>query len=124
MLLAAASIIISGCAYGQKQNAQPPARQPATNEVPEGKQNENEVNEKAEVAIQNFSFNPMILKIKTGTTVKWTNEDSVGHSVKSDKVNSKILQKDESFEFTFDNAGTYDYICGPHPFMKGKIIVE
>lgn len=76
------------------------------------------------VNIENFSFNPATLNIKTGTTVKWTNKDSVGHSIKSDKINSKILQKDESFEFAFSETGAYDYICGPHPFMKGKIIVE
>jgi plastocyanin len=27
------------------------------------------------------------------------------------------------FSFTFDKEGTYDYICGIHTFMTGKIVV-
>lgn len=76
------------------------------------------------VSVKNFSFNPSNLVIKAGTTVIWTNNDSTSHSIKSDNFNSEILDKGESYQFRFNTAGVYDYICGIHPSMKGKIIVE
>ncbi len=38
----------------------------------------------ATVSIQNFSFNPASLSVKTGTKVTWTNNDSVAHTITSD----------------------------------------
>jgi len=76
------------------------------------------------VNIENFSFNPGTLTVKAGTAVVWTNSDSVTHTIKSDSFNSQPLSKGQTFEFKFDNKGTYDYSCGIHPSMKGKIIVE
>ena len=29
-----------------------------------------------------------------------------------------------SFSVTFENAGTYDYICEFHPCMTGRVIVQ
>ncbi|MCL5071510.1 MAG: plastocyanin/azurin family copper-binding protein [Actinobacteria bacterium] len=34
-----------------------------------------------------------------------------------------LLANGATFNFTFDKEGTYDYICGIHTFMTGKIIV-
>ena len=76
------------------------------------------------VNIENFSFNPGTLTVKVGTTVVWTNNDSASHDVKSDSFSSQVLSKGQTFEFKFDQKGIYDYICGLHPSMKGKIIVE
>lgn len=78
----------------------------------------------AEVKIQNFAFNPVNLTIKKGTTVKWTNEDSVTHTIKSDTFNSGNLNKGSSYQFQFNNSGTYNYSCGIHPSMTGQIIVQ
>jgi plastocyanin len=39
------------------------------------------------------------------------------------KVKSHTIDSDESFVYTFDQAGTYDYICGLHPHMHGQIVV-
>lgn len=76
------------------------------------------------VNIENFSFNPGMLTVKAGTTVVWTNNDSVSHTIKSDSFNSQPLSKGQTFEFKFNNKETYDYSCGIHSSMKGKIIVE
>lgn len=76
------------------------------------------------VVIENFSFNPETLSVTPGTAVVWINNDSATHSVKSDTFSSRSLSKGQSFEFTFASKGTYDYSCGIHPSMKGKIIVE
>src|ERR1700761_6652988 len=79
-----------------------------------------------EVVIDNFTFGPQELNIAAGTTVKWVNHDDIPHNVvNKDKVfRSKALDTDDSFSFTFANAGTYDYFCGLHPHMQGKIIVK
>ena len=75
------------------------------------------------VAIQNFSFSPATLNIKLGTTVTWTNNDSVPHQIKAATFNSAVLNNGDSFQFTFSSVGEYDYSCAIHTYMKGKIIV-
>ena len=84
------------------------------------------MSEGAEVEIENFAFTPATITVKVGTTVTWTNKDTVRHTVTSDKglFDSGLFGKGESFSFTFTEAGTYTYHCTPHPNMKGTIIVE
>ncbi len=78
------------------------------------------------VTIDNFTFGPKELTVPVGTTVKWVNHDDIPHNVvNKDKVfRSKALDTDDSYSFTFASAGTYDYFCGLHPQMTGKIIVK
>lgn len=76
------------------------------------------------ITIQNFSFNPAELTIKTGDTVVWTNQDSMAHRISGGSFQSDNLSKGQSFSFTFSTAGTFDYICSIHPSMGGKIIVQ
>jgi plastocyanin len=79
-----------------------------------------------EIKIDNFTFGPPELTVAVGTTVKFVNHDDIPHSVvdKNKAFRSKALDTDDSFTFTFANAGTYDYFCGLHPHMTGKIIVK
>ena len=78
------------------------------------------------VTIDNFTFTAPELTVAVGTTVKWVNHDDIPHNVvNKDKLfRSKALDTDDSYSFTFANAGTYDYFCGLHPHMQGKIIVK
>ena len=77
------------------------------------------------VTIKDFAFDPGDLTVAKGTTVTWKNDDSATHRIKSGdgSFDSKDLKNGDSFEHTFDTAGTFDYICGIHPSMKGKITV-
>jgi plastocyanin len=79
----------------------------------------------ATVTIDNFVFKPATLTIKPGTKVTFVNHDDIPHLVvdTTGKFRSKALDTDQSFEFTFATAGDYDYYCGLHPHMKGKIVV-
>ena len=79
-----------------------------------------------EVVIDNFTFGPQELTVAVGTTVKWVNHDDIPHNVvnKDKAFRSKALDTDDSYSFTFASAGTYDYFCGLHPHMQGKIIVK
>jgi plastocyanin len=78
-----------------------------------------------DITIQNFAFNPPSVTIKVGTTVRWTNLDSVTHSVASDTGlwDSGGIAQGESYTRVFDTAGTFGYYCGIHPTMKGAILV-
>lgn len=76
------------------------------------------------VSIEGFAFNPQTLKIKVGTTIVWTNNDTAGHNIKADAFSSPLMAKSETFSFKFETAGTFAYSCGVHPSMKGTIIVE
>jgi amicyanin len=79
-----------------------------------------------EVKIDDFTFNPRELTVAVGTTVTWVNHDDTPHIVvdKNKAFRSKALDTNNSFSFTFANAGTYDYFCSLHPHMTGKIIVK
>ena len=78
------------------------------------------------VTIDNFTFTPPELTVAVGTTVKWVNHDDIPHLVvNTDKAfRSKVLDTDDSFSYTFASAGTFDYFCGLHPHMVGKVIVK
>jgi plastocyanin len=78
------------------------------------------------VTIDNFTFGPKELTVAVGTTVKWVNHDDIPHTVveKNTTFRSKALDTDDSYSFTFASAGSFDYFCGLHPHMVGKIIVK
>ena len=79
----------------------------------------------------NECFIPYNIQVNAGGTVIWNNDDTLAHTVTSGTVlmgadglfDSSILMEEDSFEFTFDNAGEYDYYCIVHPWMEGKITV-
>jgi len=81
---------------------------------------------KATITIDNFTFTPAELTIAKGTTITWINHDDIPHSVVENdkKFRSKALDTDESYSFTFAAEGTFQYFCGLHPHMTGKVIVR
>jgi plastocyanin len=77
------------------------------------------------VEIKGTMFNPPEWKVVNGTTVKWTNMDSASYVVNVDGVQSPLLNKRDSWKYTFNKTGIFEYKCSIHPAMpKGKIIVE
>jgi plastocyanin len=77
------------------------------------------------VSIDNFSFSPKEITVAKGTTVKWVNRDDVPHTVVSGGVfRSKALDTDDSYTFTFTDAGSFSYFCSVHPVMIGRVIVQ
>ena len=78
----------------------------------------------AKVSIANFAFGPATLTVKAGTTVVWTNNDLVAHTVTfTDVANSPVLGRGATFSRTFTAPGTFAYICSIHPFMHGTVVV-
>ena len=79
------------------------------------------------VIIDNFAFTPANLTVSVGTTVVWTNNQNVGHTVTSDvgdELESGLLQQGRSYSHTFNTVGVFPYHCIPHPDMKGTVTVQ
>ena len=78
------------------------------------------------MTIDNFSLSPATLTVAKGTTVTWTNQDDIPHSIilGGVGVHSKTLDTDGSFSDQFNKAGTFTYVCGLHPHMHGEIVVR
>jgi plastocyanin len=80
-----------------------------------------------EIKIDNFTFGPMTLIVAAGTTVTWTNNDDVPHTVVSDDTTtfkSKALDTGDKFSYTFTKPGKYPYFCSVHPKMMAEIVVQ
>ena len=77
------------------------------------------------VSIKNFAFSPATVTVTAGSTVVWTNDDSIQHDITFDggSIASSVLNHNDTFSHTFPTAGTYHYICSIHPFMHGTVIV-
>ena len=78
------------------------------------------------VAIAEFLFGPQKITVKQGQSIAWTNVDDSPHQVTvlgETTLRTPVVLKGQSTALRFDHAGTYDYICGLHPTMKGQIEV-
>lgn len=78
------------------------------------------------VTIKGFAYSPAELRVKVGDTVTWTQEDSIQHNVAFDdgSLTGSLLNKGQTFSYTFPVKGTFAYHCTPHPRMQAKVIVE
>jgi plastocyanin len=118
---ACAIMLVLACSFSGCTSSQSPQTTTPTTPAPSGGSNS--------IEIKNFAFSPVILTIKTGTTVTWMNEDGAPHQVSSDPgtlvaFTSDSLANGASYQFTFTQPGTYTYHCVIHPSMKGTIIVQ
>ena len=80
----------------------------------------------AVVHIARLAFDARTVHVRAGTTVRWTNEDQLQHSVTADNgaFDSGLIEPGRSYERVFDRPGDYAYHCTPHPFMTAHVIVE
>ena len=84
------------------------------------------------VSMQNEAFNPKDTTVPMGTTVTWTNNDNITHTVVSGVpgspdglFNSGNLSKNQTFSYTFNTKGTFKYYCSVHPsIMTGTVTVQ
>ena len=81
---------------------------------------------KPDVTIANFAFGPTKHTATVGQPVTWVNNDDSPHqiTVVSTKERSPIITKGQSAVLPFNTAGTYEYMCGLHPSMKGSVEVK
>jgi plastocyanin len=80
------------------------------------------------------TFVPPQISLSSGSTISWTNDDSITHSI-AIEGNPAIVNGEASFDSgpispgytwdnTFDSPGQFDYHCLIHPFMTGKVIIN
>ncbi len=79
-----------------------------------------------EVLIQNYAFDPVTITVSANTTVTWTNNDPVGHTVTSDNgvFDSGMMNTGKTFSHLFNTPGSYPYHCIIHSYMTGTVIVN
>jgi LPXTG-motif cell wall-anchored protein len=80
----------------------------------------------ASVTISDFKFTPSTVTVNEGDTVTWTNDGPTVHTATAEdgSFDTGILEKGDSGSATFTQAGTINYICQPHPNMKGTVVVQ
>lgn len=80
-----------------------------------------------EVVIRDYRFEPAEVQARAGGTVRWTNDEKrTSHSVvfpAEGGLESVRMFPGDSWERRFDKPGRYEYRCGPHPEMKGMVVV-
>ena len=104
VVLVAAALVAAGCGGGVGGEAV------ATNEV---------------AMVKSYRFDPETIEIRAGQTVTWTNEDNFTHTVEVEGQGDHKVGRGESVSITFDEPGTYDYVCTLHSHdMRGTVVVE
>ena len=80
-----------------------------------------------DVRIEGYQYQPAEVTIRAGDSVRWTNhEKRTSHSVlfpRDGGLESERMFPQESWQRRFEKPGRYDYHCGPHPEMKGVVVV-
>ena len=104
-VVAAAALVAAGCA-GSGESSEPVA----TTEVE---------------MVKSYRFDPKVIEVEAGETVTWTNEDNFTHTVQVDGQEDHKVERGERVEITFDEPGSYDYVCTLHRRdMDGTVIVK
>lgn len=78
------------------------------------------------VEIQRHAYGPLRIDVARGAVVEWVNRDAVVHTATAEDRawDSGAIEPGASWRARFDEPGVYPYYCGPHPYMKGVIVVR
>lgn len=126
MMVSVSLITFVGCGSDDPTTAGPPGDNGGNNEEPMNEQGPDEV------WIEGNSFNVSNLEVSAGTTVTWTNNSSVAHTVTSGNrddsdagslFNSGSIPAGGTFSHTFEDAGSFEYFCEFHPAMSAEVTV-
>lgn len=78
-----------------------------------------------EVWIQNMLFTPNVITVAAGTTITWTNKDTMAHTVTSTGAfDSGSISPNGTYSHLFGTVGTFAYKCSFHPEMTATVIVN
>ena len=111
--------LAAGCGGGYSTPSSPtttnpaPAASPNTIAIPAGAQTRGSA-----------GYAPNPITVTAGTTVTWTNNDTTAHTATGDGFDSGVIGAGASYQFTFQNRGTFAYHCSFHPGMVGSVVVQ
>ncbi|TGC10757.1 hypothetical protein CUN85_04155 [Methanolobus halotolerans] len=96
-----------------------------TDDLTVDNQTEEEEEGETVVIIDEDGFNPSEIEISVGETVTWINQDDSVHTVTGDALafDSGELAEGESYSYTFDEAGTFEYESEEDFLLSGTITV-
>jgi plastocyanin len=76
------------------------------------------------VIIGNGAFDPQVITVKAGATVRWQNTDAATHRLKFvDGYTTQVLSDGQSCSKIFPNPGVFDYTDMMNPGMHGTVMV-
>jgi plastocyanin len=73
-----------------------------------------------------WGFDPKTIHAKVGQKIVVTNSGRISHTMTSvtGAFDTGLIRQGRSAVVTLDKPGTYKFICTPHPWMKGTLIVS
>jgi quinohemoprotein ethanol dehydrogenase len=76
--------------------------------------------------VDDFFFTPRRAQVPVGTTVAWQNNGALVHTATEIKSawDTGDINPGETRTINFDTPGTFTYVCSPHPWMIGQVIVQ
>lgn len=79
-----------------------------------------------EIRMRNNTYQPDALTVPAGTAVRWVNDDADIHTISQvgGGFESGLLFTRDGWSYTFNDPGTYEFYCLPHPYMHGTITVQ
>ena len=92
---------------------------------------EDEVTVQVGAGSNGLAFGPAAIRVEPGTTViwEWTGEGGTHNVSEVDgafRSGDAVAEAGTTFEYTFESAGEFRYVCEPHESvnMKGAVVVE
>lgn len=125
LCLFAAMVLVAGCTVQQNGAGSGGAAQATTGSTSSVS---GVVKDVVIIRIKDSSFDPPVITVPAGTTVVWTNEDTLAHRVTSTgkgtvRLDSSSLSPGQTYTKVFSQTGRFDYADNQHSFMTGTIIV-
>jgi plastocyanin len=80
----------------------------------------------ATVDINSFKYKPVVIAVRKGGRVRWTNSDAAAHTATADdrSFDTQTIDRGKARVVSFTTAGTFAYHCDFHPFMKATVVVR
>jgi plastocyanin len=124
LLIACLALAVAACGDDDDEGGAGPAPAEQTKTSPPDASGE-----EVKVDIPAIEFEPSNVTVKAGATVTWTNSDDLPHTVTKDggpgpDFDSGDIDPGGTFEQSFEETGTVDYVCTIHPGQEGSVTVE
>jgi plastocyanin len=77
--------------------------------------------------LQHYAFIPAAIRVKTGSSVTWLNDDEIDHRIAvttGQVVEGPTMTTGTTFRARFNSPGEYDVTCRIHPTMRARVTVE